>query len=111
MKMIRLALAGVVVVCLGGAASAQSIATDRVSALMLADRAEIPIHEERLTVAIDGEYAQSTLLQTFANSSNSRIEGRYELRPGQGSHVDGFAYWNGEQRIVGEVFERDNANR
>src|SRR5580704_14776609 len=112
MKMIRLALAGVVVLCLGRAASTQPITTERVSALMLAtDRAEIPIHEERLTVAIDGEYAQSTLLQTYANNSGGRIEGHYELRPGQGAHVDGFSYWNGEQRIVGEVFERETANR
>jgi len=113
MTTIRLALAGMVVLCLGRAATAQQmLATDRVSAQMLGtDRAELPIHEERLTVAIDGEYARSTLLQTYTNASNAQIEGHYELRPGQGTHVDGFAYWNGEERIVGEVFERDTANR
>src|SRR6185295_795912 len=28
-----------------------------------------------------------------------------------GSHVEGFAYWNGEQKILGEVFERQTARQ
>lgn len=113
MTTIRLALAGVVVLCLGRAAPAQQmLASDRVSADMLdGNRADLPIHEERLTVAIDGEYAHSTLLQTYSNTSSATIEGNYQLRPGGGTHVDGFAYWNGEERIVGEVFERATAER
>jgi Ca-activated chloride channel family protein len=49
--------------------------------------------------------------QTYFNNSNGRIEGNYELRPGSGAHVDGFAYWNGEQKIVGEVFEKQTAHK
>ena len=88
------------------------LATDRVEALMLAsDGKALPVHEERLTVEIDGEYATTTMHQTYFNDSNGRIEGNYELRPGSGAHVDGFAYWNGEQKIVGEVFEKQTAHK
>ncbi len=86
---------------------------DRLEASMViaSSRDPLPIHEERLTVTIDGEHATSTLLQTFTNASSGRIEGNYKLRPGSGSHVDGFAYWNGETKIVGEVFEREAARK
>jgi Ca-activated chloride channel family protein len=90
----------------------QQLAADRVEAVMIAAGRDVamPIHEERLTVEIDGEFAASTLRQTFLNDSNGRIEGDYRLRPGSGCHVDGFAYWNGEAKIVGEVFERQTAH-
>lgn len=94
-------------------ASAQpsmQLATDRVEALMLgSDHRPLAIHEERLNVTIDGEYATTTMHQTYLNNSAARIEGDYALRPGSGAHVDGFAYWNGEQKIVGEVFEKQAA--
>ncbi len=88
------------------------LATDRVEALMLAsDGSQLPVHEERLTIDIAGEYATTTMRQTYFNGSSSRIEGNYRLRLGSGSHVDGLAYWNGEQKIVGEVFEKQLAHQ
>jgi Ca-activated chloride channel family protein len=114
MKTIHLAVAGVVVACLPPAATAQQmLASDRVSVQMLAGDGghEIPASTEKLVVAIDGEHASSDLIETYPNDSSVQIEGRYALRPGQGSHVDGFAYWNGEEKIVGEVFERQTAER
>ncbi len=75
-------------------------------------RAEaIPLVEERLTVAIDGQHATTTLLQVFHHGNGGQIEGRYKLRPGLGSRVEGFSYWNGEAKIVGEVFERTTARQ
>ncbi len=71
----------------------------------------IPLVEERLTVAIDGQHATTTLLQVFHHGNGGQIEGRYKLRPGLGSRVEGFSYWNGEAKIVGEVFERTTARR
>lgn len=71
----------------------------------------VPLVEERLTVAIDGQHATTTLLQVFQHGNGTQIEGRYRLRPGLGSRVEGFAYWNGEQKIVGEVFERTTARQ
>src|SRR5688500_15145505 len=90
-----------------------AVATDRLEARMTAgtdDRA-MPMGQERLRVVIDGQHATTTLLQVYENSSGAVVEGRYHLRPGTGSHVEGFAYWNGEQKIVGEVFERQTARR
>ena len=71
----------------------------------------IPLVEERLTVAIDGQHATTTLLQVFQHGNGTQIEGRYKLRPGLGSRVEGFSYWNGEAKIVGEVFERTTARQ
>src|SRR3954471_22669365 len=84
-------------------AVAQIQQIERTEALMLATGREdpMPVVEERLTVEIDGEYAQTRLLQVVQNNTGARVEGRYSLRAGTGSHVDGFAYWNGEQKIVG----------
>ena len=99
------------------AASAQPIASERLEASMFiagageTARAHIPLVEERLNVTIDGQHATSTLTQVFQHDNASQIEGQYKLRPGLGSKVEGFAYWNGEQKIVGEVFERQVAKR
>ncbi len=94
-------------------ARAQPIATERLEAVMLSggEQRAIPMGEERLHVTIDGQHATTTLLQVYENTGSAQIEGQYHLRPGTGSHVEGFAYWNGEQKIVGEVFERQLAKR
>ncbi|HTL33652.1 MAG TPA: VIT and VWA domain-containing protein [Kofleriaceae bacterium] len=94
-------------------AFAQIQQIERTEALMMATGREdpMPVVEERLTVDIDGEYAQTRLLQVVQNNTGGRVEGRYRLRAGTGSHVDGFAYWNGETKIVGEVFEKQLANQ
>src|ERR1041385_7441222 len=94
-------------------AFAQIQQIERTEALMLVDGRQDPmaVVEERLQVDIDGELAQTRLLQVYQNNTGSRVEGHYRLRAGTGSHVDGFAYWNGEQKIVGEVFEKQLANQ
>jgi len=71
----------------------------------------LPIVDEQLNVDIDGQYASTRLRQTFHNLSGDRVEGLYSLRAGPGAKADGFAYWNGEQKIVGEVFERGVARQ
>src|SRR2546423_3509119 len=81
-------------------ASGQPLAIERVEAMMIAaDGHAIPINEERLQVTVDGQHATTTMLQVYTNSGG-QIEGRYRLRPGSGSRVEGFAYWNGETKIV-----------
>ena len=94
-------------------AQAQLIQEDPVEAQMVASsgRADaMPLVEERLNVTIDGQFATTTLTQVWQNKTGTQTEGRYRLRAGLGTHVDGFAYWNGEQKIVGEVFEKQLAN-
>src|SRR5438105_14413369 len=63
---------------------------------------------ERVRVRIDHQYAQTVLEQEFENLTDRRLEGRYLLRTA-GATVEGFAYWNGEEKIVGEVFEKQSA--
>src|SRR5262245_62437874 len=94
-------------------AFAQLVQQDPVEAVMLGgERSDpMPVVEERLQVTIDGQHATSTLLQVYENNTGGRTEGRYRLRAGTNSHVEGFAYWNGEQKIVGEVFEKQVARQ
>lgn len=93
-------------------AQAQPIATQRLEAGMTIAGQEtraMPMGEERLRVVIDGQHATTTLTQVYENTAATVIEGQYRLQPGTGSHVEAFAYWNGELKIVGEVFERKTA--
>src|SRR5947207_3117868 len=71
----------------------------------------LPIVDEQINVDIDGQYASTRLRQTFYNRTSDQIEGLYSLRAGLGIKAEGFAYWNGEQKIVGEVFERGVARQ
>src|SRR5215471_10046247 len=66
----------------------------------------LPLVDDQINVDIDGQHATTRLRQAYQNESSSRIEGLYTLRAGPGIRAEGFAYWNGEQKIVGEVFER-----
>ena len=63
---------------------------------------------ERVRIRIDHQNAQTVLEQEFENLSDQQLEGRYVLRTAS-AIVEGFAYWNGEQKIVGEVFEKHSA--
>ncbi len=73
------------------------------------DVGELDLLEERLTINIDRQYADTTLRQVYSNHSESRLEGRYTLQAGEGAKVHGFSYWNGDDRIVGEVLENSTA--
>jgi Ca-activated chloride channel family protein len=64
---------------------------------------------QRVEIDLDRQYATTTLTQEFENLLPARIEGAYTLRTSGGTLAEGFAYWNGEEKIVGEVFERSRA--
>ena len=108
-----LAWGAIVVGLLAQRADAQLIQHDPVEAVMLATgRSDpMPLIEERLTVTIDGQHATTTLLQVYENNTGGQTEGRYKLRAGFNAAVEGFSYWNGEQKIVGEVFEKQTARQ
>ena len=105
------ALICAVFVLLPTSAFAQLQQDDPLEAVMTAPgRSDsMPVIEERLGVDIDGQHATTTLLQVYRNTTGTRTEGQYRLRAGWNTHVEGFAYWNGEQKIVGEVFEKQTA--
>ncbi|MFW5876995.1 MAG: VWA domain-containing protein [Myxococcota bacterium] len=73
------------------------------------DPVTMPLVDEALRIHIDRQFATTTLRQTWQNERDVRVEGRYSLRAGDHARVQGFAYWNGERKIIGEVFEQQEA--
>ncbi len=95
-----------------GTAQAQLIQEPVEAQMIATGRSDpMPVVEERLNVTIDGQHATTTLLQVYQNNTGAQTEGTYRLRAGMDAHVEGFAYWNGEQKIVGEVFEKGTARQ
>lgn len=111
------AVAATLLIATAPASAQNQIATDEPVQAMLIARspsgsgATMPLISEELTVTIDGQHATSRLKQVYHNRTGGRVEGQYRLQAGSGSKVVGFAYWNGEQKIVGEVFEKQTARR
>lgn len=110
--------------CLGGLATAQTAAQTGEVVFALRLRAELqvrnpdqpsralgplPLVEERIRTTIDAQHATTELVQVFHNQSGQRLEGQYVLRPSMDARVEGFAYYVGEERIEGEVLERQTA--
>jgi Ca-activated chloride channel family protein len=93
---------------LSTAAEAQNFAIRLRAELSAEAQAEgaLPMVGERVRVDIDGQHATTTYRQVFRNQTGSVLEGRYTLRTDLGARVTGFAYYNGEERVVGEVLER-----
>lgn len=86
-------------------AEAQSFAV-RVRAELESAEGPLPLIGERVRAEIDGQHATTTYRQVFRNQTGSALEGRYTLRTELGARVTGFAYYIGEERVVGEVLER-----
>ncbi len=72
---------------------------------------DMPLVDEELTIDVDAQQATARLQQTYHNPSAFQVEGLYALDAGPGTRAEGFAYWNGEEKIVGEVFERETARQ
>ncbi len=71
--------------------------------------AQLPVESEELRVEIDSQHASTRQVQVYVNDTPGVVEGQFELRLAEGSAVTGYAYWNGEQKVVGKVFERQAA--
>ncbi len=88
------------------------VAHAKVSATGLRGRpAKVSLVEETLQIRIDQQYATTKLQQVYRNVGSGRIEMRYEFLPPEGTRVGQFAYYNGEEKIVGKIFERAKAER
>ena len=99
-------------------ASAQTLSPEESApAVVLEARSEdgasapLPLLAERLNVRIDDEHATASYEHVFQNESNARLEGNYRLAVGEGATATGFAYYNGDEKIVGEIFEREAARQ
>jgi len=75
----------------------------------LGDPDALPQRAEELKLAIDGQHARATVDRVYSNETGGRVEGTYEFAVGENAKVTGFSYWNGNQRIVGEVLARGDA--
>jgi Ca-activated chloride channel family protein len=65
--------------------------------------------EERVEITVDRQHASTFVRYAYLNDTASTLEGRFSIRTPENVRVEGFAYYNGEQKIVGEVFERATA--
>jgi Ca-activated chloride channel family protein len=95
----------------------QTMPAIRISAAALEARSEdgnsqsLPLVKEGVSVRIDDGHATATYDHSFQNESKARLEGNYRLTVAEGATATGFAYWNGTDKIVGEVFEREAARQ
>lgn len=80
-------------------------------AVDMGESGTLPMIRETVRVFVDHQHAKTTVQRMFRNRTSARLEGRFAYQAGQGATVTGFAYWNGEQKIVGEVFEKEVAQR
>ncbi|NUO47964.1 MAG: hypothetical protein HOV80_03815 [Polyangiaceae bacterium] len=71
----------------------------------------LELASERAKVSIDRQHATTTITHEYMNRTGTTVEGWFQYRAGDGANVDGFAYWNGSQKIVGEVLERSQAKQ
>jgi Ca-activated chloride channel homolog len=71
----------------------------------------LPLVSESLSVRIDDGHATASYKHVFQNESTARLEGNYRLQVGEGATATGFAYYNAEEKIVGEIFEREAARQ
>jgi Ca-activated chloride channel homolog len=71
----------------------------------------LPMVTEALSIRLDDGFATTVHQHAFQNETRSNLEGVYRLMVGEGATATGFSYWNGDERIVGEVFEREAAQQ
>lgn len=97
-------------IALALATPSPAAAADRLQAVTEAGTpGRIVLVEERVSATIDDQYVQATLRGVYQNEDDVVLEGQYNVTVGDDATVEGFAYWNGESKIVGEVFEKDTA--
>jgi Ca-activated chloride channel family protein len=109
---LHLALAVAAAFALPAAARAQEAPAAAEARLRASDGPDtFQLLEESLRLEVDQQHLTATLRQVHTTSGTRPQEGQFLLRAGDGARVHGYAYWNGDQKIVGEVFEKDTAAR
>lgn len=71
----------------------------------------LPIVAESLAVTLTDGYARTELSRTYLNDSSARLEGTFALQAGDEANVTRFAYYRGAQKVVGEIFEKEKAEK
>lgn len=70
---------------------------------------QLPLVQEALVVEIDGQHVRTIANFEHDNRQQGRVEGRMAIRLAETASITGFSYWNGRERIVGEVLSRQAA--
>lgn len=83
----------------------------RVRSLGNVDSGALSLVRESLRIDLDHQHATTTLSQVWRSAAAIDVEGAYTLHTHPSASVLGYAYWNGEEKIVGEVFEKATAAR
>jgi hypothetical protein len=71
----------------------------------------VPLVKEGVVARIDHRYAITDHHQVARNASGGQAEGSYLLSTSGHSVVTQFTYWNGNEPVRGELFERDAATQ
>ena len=64
-----------------------------------------------MSIEIDGQHARTISDFEYENVLDGRVEGRNVFDVGEAARVTGFSYWNGTERILGEVLPRVTARQ
>ncbi|MBP9111411.1 MAG: VWA domain-containing protein [Polyangiaceae bacterium] len=72
---------------------------------------EMRLVDETLAATIDDGYVTAKIARVFENPTSEKLEGTFLVSAGENGNVSGFEYWNGTEKIVGEVFEKEAARK
>ncbi len=75
------------------------------------DPSKLSLKKMEVTVRIDHLHARVDMKSIFENHTDQQIEGRYVLPLGERSSVEDFSVWQGEERLVGVIVEKQKGKK
>ncbi len=73
------------------------------------DLPPLQIESQQVNISIDNQVATTSIHQTFINNTDQDIEAVYFIPLPETASVSEFAYWLGEERVIGEIKEKQEA--
>ncbi len=73
------------------------------------DREALPLVSQTLAIEIEGQHARAVSSLVHRNVADGRVEGLAVLALAESARITAFSYWNGAERILGEVLPRGTA--
>ncbi len=75
------------------------------------DPDKLSLKKMDVTVRIDHLHARVDVKSIFENHTDQQIEGRYVMPLGERSSVEDFSVWQGEERLVGVIVEKQKGKK
>lgn len=72
----------------------------------LGDPRALPLISQTMEIEIDGQHARTISNLRHENKMQGRVEGTTALQLAETARITAFSYWNGAERIVGEVLPK-----